>query len=81
MPSRRELIQMSEEEQRAFLAEQKTMTIVSNKSDGYPHPMPMWFTVDPDGTSQLVPVTVGRISGTTVEIIGDVAEGQEVVDP
>ena len=30
MPSRRELIQMTEEEQRAFLDEQKTITIVSN---------------------------------------------------
>lgn len=53
MPSRRELIQMSDEEQRAFLDEQKTITIVSNKADGFPHPMPMWFTVDPDGTVRM----------------------------
>lgn len=53
MPSRRELIQMSDEEQRAFLDEQKTITIVSNKADGFPHPMPMWFAVDPDGSVRM----------------------------
>jgi hypothetical protein len=53
MPSRRELIQMTEDEQRAFLAEQKTITIVSNKADGYPHPMPMWFAFDPDRTVRM----------------------------
>ena len=53
MPSRRELIQMTEAEQRAFLDEQKTITIVSNKADGYPHPMPMWFAFDPDRTVRM----------------------------
>ena len=53
MASRRELIQMSEDEQRAFLAEQKTVSIVSNGANGYPHPMPMWFTADPDGTVRM----------------------------
>jgi PPOX class probable F420-dependent enzyme len=49
MPSRRELIQLSPEEIDAFLAEQKTIIIVSNGKDGYPHPMPMWFWVDDAG--------------------------------
>ena len=53
MASRRELIQMTEDEQRAFLAEQKTVSIVSNGANGYPHPMPMWFTADPDGTVRM----------------------------
>jgi PPOX class probable F420-dependent enzyme len=53
MPSRRELIQMTEEERRDFLAEQKTITIVSNNPNGYPHPMPMWFTADDDGTVRM----------------------------
>ena len=49
MPSRRELIQLTPEEIDAFLAEQKTIIIVSNGKDGYPHPMPMWFWVDDAG--------------------------------
>jgi nitroimidazol reductase NimA-like FMN-containing flavoprotein (pyridoxamine 5'-phosphate oxidase superfamily) len=53
MPSRRELIQMTEDEQRAFLAEKKTVTIVSNLANGHPHPMPMWFAADPDGTVRM----------------------------
>ncbi|MEQ8858738.1 MAG: pyridoxamine 5'-phosphate oxidase family protein [Pseudomonadales bacterium] len=49
MPSRRELIQLSPEEIRAFLDEHKTIILVSNGNDGYPHPMPMWFHVDDAG--------------------------------
>ena len=49
MPSRRELIQLSADEIRDFLAEQKTLIIVSNGKDGYPHPMPMWFYADDAG--------------------------------
>jgi PPOX class probable F420-dependent enzyme len=53
MPSRRDLIRMSEEEARAFLRASKTMTIISNGPGGYPHPMPMWFAVDDDGTVRM----------------------------
>lgn len=49
MASRREQIQLTPEEIDAFLVEQKTVTIVSNGKDGYPHPMPMWFYADADG--------------------------------
>ncbi|MDA1074918.1 MAG: pyridoxamine 5'-phosphate oxidase family protein [Proteobacteria bacterium] len=49
MPSRRELIQMTEPEIAAFLTEKKTLIIVSNGRDGYPHPMPMWFATDSAG--------------------------------
>lgn len=49
MPSRRELIALSREEIDAFLAEQKTVILVSNGKDGYPHPMPMWFYADATG--------------------------------
>lgn len=49
MPSRRELIQLSREEVRDYLVEQKTLVIVSNGKDGYPHPMPMWFYADAAG--------------------------------
>ena len=53
MPSRRELISMTEEERLVFLRSQKTITIISNGVDGYPHPMPMWFTVDADGSVRM----------------------------
>jgi nitroimidazol reductase NimA-like FMN-containing flavoprotein (pyridoxamine 5'-phosphate oxidase superfamily) len=49
MPSRRELIQLTEEEIRAYLDASRTLIIVSNGSNGYPHPMPMWFCVDDAG--------------------------------
>jgi len=53
MPSRRDLIRMSDEEVRSFLRSQKTMTIISIGPGGYPHPMPMWFGVDDDGTVRM----------------------------
>ncbi len=53
MPSRRELIQMTEEEVRDFLRGTRTLTIVSNGGGGYPHPMPMWFALDDDGTVRM----------------------------
>ena len=49
MPSRRELIQLTPEEIRDFMVEQKTVVIVANGKDGYPHPMPMWFYADDAG--------------------------------
>ncbi|MBH79549.1 MAG: pyridoxamine 5'-phosphate oxidase [Gammaproteobacteria bacterium] len=49
MPSRRELIALSPEEIQEFLEAQKTLIIVSNGRDGYPHPMPMWYYTDADG--------------------------------
>jgi nitroimidazol reductase NimA-like FMN-containing flavoprotein (pyridoxamine 5'-phosphate oxidase superfamily) len=49
MPSRREVIQLSPDETARFLVEQKTVVIVSNGKDGYPHPMPMWFYADDEG--------------------------------
>ena len=49
MPSRRELIKLSEAEVQDYLERQKTLVIVSNGKDGYPHPMPMWFHTDDAG--------------------------------
>lgn len=50
MPSRRELIELTDNEIGAYLDSQKTLIIVSNGHNGYPHPMPMWFVRDDDGT-------------------------------
>ena len=49
MPSRRELIQLTDDEVRDYLATEKTLIIVSNGPNGYPHAMPMWFWVHGDG--------------------------------
>jgi nitroimidazol reductase NimA-like FMN-containing flavoprotein (pyridoxamine 5'-phosphate oxidase superfamily) len=46
MPSRRNNIELSPAEIRAFLDARKTIIIVSNGLGGFPHPMPMWFYVD-----------------------------------
>jgi len=53
MPSRRDLIRMSDEEVQHFLRSNKTIIINSNGPGGYPHPMPMWFSVDDDGTVRM----------------------------
>jgi nitroimidazol reductase NimA-like FMN-containing flavoprotein (pyridoxamine 5'-phosphate oxidase superfamily) len=51
--SRRDQIRMTDEEVRAFVESKKTITIVSNGVGGFPHPMPMWFTRDPDGSIRM----------------------------
>ena len=53
MPSRRDLIRMSDDELRSFLRSSKTIIINSNGPGGYPHPMPMWFAVDDDGSVRM----------------------------
>ena len=47
--SRRDQIRMTPEEISSFLAGSKTMTICSINASGVPHPMPMWFGIEPDG--------------------------------
>ena len=51
--SRRDQIRMTEDEIRDYLAAAKTIIITSNGTGGYPHPMPMWFVVDDDGTIRM----------------------------
>jgi PPOX class probable F420-dependent enzyme len=48
--SRRGQIEMSPDEIRKFIAESKTVILVSNGVGGYPHPMPMWFAYGDDGS-------------------------------
>ena len=50
MPSRRKLIELDDDEIRDYLDAQKTLIVVGNGHNGYPHPMPMWFARDDDGT-------------------------------
>ena len=49
MPSRREIIQLTDDEIRSYMNDARTLIIVSNGRNGYPHPMPMWFYMDDDG--------------------------------
>ncbi len=51
--SRRDQIIMTDDEVGKFLTEKKTIVIVSNGPGGFPHPMPMWFAVDPDGSIRM----------------------------
>ncbi len=51
--SRRDQIRMSDEEARQFLRASKTIILNSIGSGGYPHPMPMWFSVDADGAIRM----------------------------
>lgn len=46
--SRRNQITMTDDEISAFLRESRTIILVSNGRDGFPHPMPMWYAVDDD---------------------------------
>jgi len=48
--SRRDQIRMTEEELASYLAKSQTMIICSINPDGTPHPMPMWFGVEADGS-------------------------------
>ena len=58
MPSRREQIAMTDQELRDFLGAKRTLIIVSNGKDGYPHPMPMFYCVDDQG--RLLVSTFGK---------------------
>jgi PPOX class probable F420-dependent enzyme len=48
--SRRDQIRMTDAELATYLAKSQTITISSINKDGTPHPMPMWFGVEPDGS-------------------------------
>jgi PPOX class probable F420-dependent enzyme len=48
--SRRDAIRMSETEIRDYLETSRTVILCSNGPDGVPHPMPMWYGLDEDGS-------------------------------
>jgi PPOX class probable F420-dependent enzyme len=48
MASRREQIQMTDGELRAFLDDQKIVTVATMGPNGRPHLMPLWYVVDGD---------------------------------
>ena len=48
--SRRDQIGLTENEVRKYVEASKTIILVSQGPGGFPHPMPMWFAVDDDGS-------------------------------
>ena len=46
MTNKRDAIKLTPEEQARFLEDAKTMILVSNGKDGFPHVVPMWFVLD-----------------------------------
>lgn len=48
MPSRRDLIRMTDDELRAFLADRKIVSVATIGPNGRPHLVPLWYV--PDGT-------------------------------
>jgi nitroimidazol reductase NimA-like FMN-containing flavoprotein (pyridoxamine 5'-phosphate oxidase superfamily) len=50
MPSRRDLIRMSDAEIRAYLQTQRQVVLVTNGPHGMPHPVPMEYGLDADGS-------------------------------
>jgi PPOX class probable F420-dependent enzyme len=44
---------MTDDELRGFLSSARTVILVSNGPHGMPHPMPMWFALDPDGSVRM----------------------------
>ncbi len=51
--SRRDQIRLSDAEIRSFLEQKKTIILTSNGAGGFPHPMPMWFVLEPDGAIRM----------------------------
>jgi PPOX class probable F420-dependent enzyme len=47
---KRDAIQLTDDERRAYLKAAMTIILVTIGRDGYPHAVPMWFVVDDDGT-------------------------------
>ncbi len=45
MPSRRDAIQLTDDEVLAFLEAQRTLICATNGRDGWPHLMPLWYVV------------------------------------
>ena len=56
--NKRNAIQLTDEERRRYVAEAHTIILVTIGRDGYPHAVPMWFTVADDGSIAMT--TYGR---------------------
>ncbi|MEE8556666.1 MAG: pyridoxamine 5'-phosphate oxidase family protein [Myxococcota bacterium] len=51
--SRRDQIRMTGPEVHTFVSESRTCILCSTGPGGLPHPMPMWFALDEDGTVRM----------------------------
>lgn len=66
--SRRDQISMSPEELSDYLKTSRTIILVSNGKNGYPHPAPMWYAVSDNNT---VYMTTFRKSQKAINIERD----------
>ena len=48
--NRRNLVALTPEEQQRYLEESHTIILTSTDRNGYPHPVAMWYCVDPDSS-------------------------------
>jgi len=48
MPKRRDLVSMSQEEQRDFIGQRKSVQVATIQRDGAPHLTTLWFALDED---------------------------------
>jgi PPOX class probable F420-dependent enzyme len=55
---KRDAIELSEDERTHYLTAAPTIILVTIGRDGYPHAVPMWFLVEPDGS--VLMTTYGR---------------------
>ena len=55
---RRKTIALTPEEQREYLETSRTIILTSIDRHGYPHPVAMWYAVEPDGA--VVMTTFGK---------------------
>lgn len=60
--NRRAAIALTDDERRTYLAEALTIILISVGNDGYPHAVPMWFTIGDDGCFYMT--TYGRSQKT-----------------
>ena len=60
MPSRRDLIRMSDDEIREYLEGRHHLTLVTNGPGGMPHPVPMEYGLDVDGSIVLTSFRKGQ---------------------
>jgi nitroimidazol reductase NimA-like FMN-containing flavoprotein (pyridoxamine 5'-phosphate oxidase superfamily) len=49
VPNRRKQVELSEDEQRRYLADSHTIILSTNDPRGYPHSVAMWYVVDDAG--------------------------------
>ena len=78
--SRRDQIALTADERRSYVAAARTVILTTLDPHGYPHPVPMWFVVDPDETVWMSTGggggNVGWINTKMLDETGDIEKSQ-----